>query len=138
MNAGKIQILIFTVILLLLIHSTVSISFRIEMTSQSQPSSHIRVHVVIEIKREVDLNIFKELLEETRKEPGCLQYDLYEQTNENDNNSAVRRLAMIECWESQDHMEKHLAMPHLDTFFEKHGQAMTKEVDIMIYKPTTL
>ena len=78
----------------------------------------------------------EKLIPITRSEEGCIQYDLYEQSNNED--SSVRKFAMIECWESREHLEKHLSAPHIKSFREKNGNKFIKPTNIMLYKSTNL
>jgi quinol monooxygenase YgiN len=48
-----------------------------------------------------------DLIEPTRKEEGCVQYDLHEANDE------VGRFFFYENWTSQQALDAHLASPHL-------------------------
>ena len=56
------------------------------------------------------IELFKKLVNETRKEEGCLQYDLIEDIN----NKGT--FFIMELWESQEHHFKHSSTEHLDNF----------------------
>ena len=69
------------------------------------------------------LELLKKLVFETRKEEGCLQYDLIEDIE----NKGV--FFLVELWESQEHHYQHTGTEHLDQFrlqisgmMEKHTQ----------------
>ncbi|MCP6769203.1 antibiotic biosynthesis monooxygenase, partial [Klebsiella pneumoniae] len=47
------------------------------------------------------------LIEPTRKEEGCVQYDLHVHTSD------PSRFVFYENWTSRDHLDRHLASPHL-------------------------
>jgi quinol monooxygenase YgiN len=47
------------------------------------------------------------LVSPTLKEPGCLQYDLWQDVRD------PTRFAMVEVWESDEALERHLALPSL-------------------------
>lgn len=47
------------------------------------------------------------LIEPTRKEEGCVQYDLHVHTGD------PSRFVFYENWTSRDHLDRHLASPHL-------------------------
>lgn len=49
----------------------------------------------------------KSLVEPTVGEPGCIRYELCQDVAE------PTRLAMIECWESDDHLKTHLSQKSL-------------------------
>ena len=50
------------------------------------------------------------LIEPTRKEDGFLQYDLHVNTND------PGRFVFYENWVSREHLDRHLASPHLEAF----------------------
>ena len=56
------------------------------------------------------IELLKKLVFETRKEEGCLQYDLVEDIE----NKGV--FFIVELWESQEHHYKHSTTEHLDNF----------------------
>ncbi len=47
------------------------------------------------------------LIEPTRKEEGCVQYDLHVHTGD------PGRFVFYENWTSREHLDRHLASPHL-------------------------
>jgi quinol monooxygenase YgiN len=59
-----------------------------------------------EALREALLN----LIEPTRLEQGCLQYDLHQ------DNTEPGRFVFFEKWDSAEHLDLHLAKPHLEAF----------------------
>lgn len=50
------------------------------------------------------------LIEPTRKEEGFVQYDLHVSTSD------PGRFVFYENWVSQEHLDRHLASPHLEAF----------------------
>ena len=50
--------------------------------------------------------LYREMLEKTRKEDGCIQYDLF--TDVKDETCYV----FVECWESQARLDAHIASEH--------------------------
>ena len=50
------------------------------------------------------------LIAPTRVESGCVQYDLHE------DNDVPGRFLFYETWESKEHLDRHLATPHLEAF----------------------
>jgi quinol monooxygenase YgiN len=50
------------------------------------------------------------LVDPTRKEDGCVQYDLNQDTSE------AGRFVFYECWRSRELLERHLQSPHLLAF----------------------
>lgn len=69
------------------------------------------------------LEVLKKLVIETRKEEGCLQYDLIEDKYEKGT------LFLIELWETEEHHHKHSVTEHLDEFRRISANMLeTKEV----------
>lgn len=70
----------------------------------------IRVIAVFDIKPddsiEKAIELARELVAETRKEAGCVQYDLIQSVTE------VNQLVILEGWETQADLDKHSASAH--------------------------
>jgi quinol monooxygenase YgiN len=61
-------------------------------------------------RREDFVRLGRVLVTASRAEPGCMYYALYEDVDvDND-------FVFVEEWESQDALERHLAMPHVAAF----------------------
>jgi quinol monooxygenase YgiN len=71
-------------------------------------------------------NVCLRLIEPTRKESGCISYELYE-----DNNNPGR-FTFIEEWESQEHLDVHLKTPHLVAAGEAFGKIITKDLVVLM------
>jgi quinol monooxygenase YgiN len=71
-------------------------------------------------------NICLGLIEPTRKESGCISYELYEDTTN------PGRFTFIEEWESQEHLDVHLKTPHLVAAGEAFGKIVTKDMVILM------
>lgn len=56
------------------------------------------------------VELFQTLVRETRKEEGCLQYDLVEDKN----NKGT--FFMVELWETEDHLNRHSGQDHVLNF----------------------
>lgn len=75
------------------------------------------IHLVAEVKAYPDskdqvVNLLAGLLEPTRQEEGCCQYELYL-------DEKVDGLFMFqEIWASQEALDNHLQSPHMATFLE--------------------
>ncbi|EGR9012530.1 antibiotic biosynthesis monooxygenase [Vibrio parahaemolyticus] len=75
------------------------------------------IHLVAEVKAYPDskdqvVNLLAGLLEPTRQEEGCCQYELYL-------DQKVEGLFMFqEIWASQEALDKHLQSPHMAMFLE--------------------
>jgi quinol monooxygenase YgiN len=61
---------------------------------------------VMNDKIEIVINLYEELVIATRKEDGCIKYELYQ----DETDTAV--LTMIEEWEDKDALDKHMKTEH--------------------------
>lgn len=73
------------------------------------------------------LEMYKEMVELTRKENGCIKYELYQDTN----NPAI--ITMIEEWESRSALEAHLNSEHFLRIIPQVKPFMIKPTDMNIY-----
>lgn len=60
------------------------------------------------------------LLEPSRKDDGCISYNLYEEPEQ------PGRFWFLEVWASKEQLEAHLAQPHLVGFAAKKDQYLTE------------
>ncbi|MDQ1096548.1 MULTISPECIES: putative quinol monooxygenase [Chryseobacterium] len=91
----------------------------------------MNLHIVALFKfNESDLmeavELFQNLVKETRKEEGCLQYDLIE---DKDNKGTF---FLIELWETVEHHNRHNGQDHLLNF--RRDAARIMESSIQVYK----
>jgi len=71
------------------------------------------------------------LIEPTRKEEGCISYDLYQDiTNPG-------KFTFIENWESKEHLDIHLKTPHLVAAGTAFGRIVTREVVVLMLDKLT-
>ena len=75
----------------------------------------MNIHVVALMKFKENhlfdaIELLKKLVSETRKEEGCLQYDLIED-KEN-----MGTFFLIELWETEEHLHKHSVQDHILEF----------------------
>jgi quinol monooxygenase YgiN len=61
-------------------------------------------------RREEFVCLGRTLVAASRAEPGCVHYALYEEVD------ADNDFVFVEEWESQEALERHLAMPHIAAF----------------------
>jgi quinol monooxygenase YgiN len=65
------------------------------------------------------------LIEPTRKEEGCISYELYQDiTNPG-------KFTFVENWKSEEHLNIHLKSPHLTSAAEAFGKILTKDLIIL-------
>lgn len=68
------------------------------------------------------------LVEPTRKEDGCVQYDLHRGTEE------AGRFVFYENWRSRECLDRHLATPHLREFLAAAGDLLAERPRILTYE----
>jgi quinol monooxygenase YgiN len=69
----------------------------------------------------------KDLIKSTRLESGCISYDLYSSTEDDD------VLIMLEQWKDQDVLDSHMQTEHFKTFSVAIKNILAKELDIDVY-----
>lgn len=73
------------------------------------------------------IEFYKELVELTRKEDGCIKYELYRDEKD------PTIVTMIEEWESREALDEHMKSEHFTRIVPKLGKLMAKESDMNIY-----
>lgn len=68
------------------------------------------------------------LKEPTHQEDGCIVYELYQNTQD------PADLTFIEEWESQAHLDAHLATPHVQAALGQIPQLVAAEPKILTYQ----
>lgn len=94
--------------------------------------NNLQVIAVIKFKEEFYNDVLKpleNLVEETRKEKGCIQYDLIEDM------SQKGTFVMVEIWESHETLEAHHKTEHLMKFGEL---VREKQGEVIVYKGNKL
>lgn len=91
----------------------------------------MNIHVVALMKFKENhlfdaIELLKKLVSETRKEEGCLQYDLIED-KEN-----IGCFFMVELWETEEHLHKHSVQDHI-LEFRKNASPMLQSQNL-VYK----
>lgn len=71
--------------------------------------------------------LYRELIEETVKEPGCIKYELYQDSQD------PRILTMIEEWESMEALAAHEVSEHFVRIFPLLKELVTGDSDFRIY-----
>ena len=69
------------------------------------------------------IRIAKANIPTVRAEKGCISYNLTEDCKEGSAaaNARPNVLTFVECWESMEALQNHLAAPHMKAFMEKVG-----------------
>lgn len=68
------------------------------------------------------------LIPTTRKEPGCINYDLHQATDD------PRLFLFHENWTSRPHLDNHLARPHLQAFLAKADELLAEPPQITLWE----
>ena len=77
-------------------------------------------------KMDTILELYEELVAETKKEKGCVSYTLYRDASEKE------KLIMIEEWESREDLDNHMNSEHFKRLVPETKKYMTKPVEINI------
>jgi quinol monooxygenase YgiN len=74
------------------------------------------------------IELLSELVEESRKEEGCIKYEMYQDVKDE------TILTMIEEWESEEDLKKHMEESHYLRIIPKVRELRAGTGDIGIYK----
>lgn len=74
------------------------------------------------------IELVKELVEQTKKEAGCISYKMYQDIKE------PSLLTMIETWESEEALQAHMASPHFTRLVPQIGALAIKETEMNVYR----
>ncbi len=83
--------------------------------------------VYLEGKSEVAIAMYDELVKETRKEQGCIAYNLFQDKDNKD------VLTMIEEWESVEALEAHKKSEHFTRIVPMIGE-LRKSAELNVYE----
>jgi len=78
-------------------------------------------------KRDEIISKSHDLIKSTRLEPGCISYDLYARTEDED------VLIMLEQWENREVLDAHMKTEHFKVFGTVIEEFVAKEISIAIY-----
>jgi quinol monooxygenase YgiN len=91
----------------------------------------IKVVAKSEIKNnqiEAYKKLAQELAQETRKEQGCISYELFQDVQNNN------VFTFIETWEDQDALERHLRSSHFEKIVPQMALIKEKQSEINVYR----
>ena len=78
--------------------------------------------------KEADLKqVLVGLIEPTREEPGCIDYELLENLED------PREFTFIEEWESESALEAHFATDHIASALHEFPELLAQELDLRKY-----
>lgn len=83
--------------------------------------------LVNEGKVEEVIGLYYKLVEASRKEEGCIKYELYQDEED------PRVLAVMEEWECKEALDKHMKTEHFTKLVPMIGELTAKKVDKNIY-----
>lgn len=83
--------------------------------------------LVNEGKIEEVKTLYEQLVQASRKEEGCIKYELYQ----DESNPQV--LAVIEEWENKDALNKHMKSEHFTSLVPMIGKLTANKPDMNIY-----
>ena len=79
-------------------------------------------------KKEEAMKLFAEVIAETRKEPGCISYEVHQALDDPDST------AMIETWADQAAMDAHINSEHFKRIIPQIGALTAKPSRIEVYE----
>lgn len=68
------------------------------------------------------------LIEPTRREPGCIRYDLHESLDD------PALFVFYENWTSKAALDAHLATPHVQAFLKRTDELLAEPPEISLYR----
>ena len=74
------------------------------------------------------MDLCKNLVEESLKEEGCIEYGVYQELE----NSEI--LTMLEEWKDESSLDEHLKSNHFSEIFPLLSECLEKETEIDVYK----
>jgi len=78
-------------------------------------------------EKEKAITLMRELVDATRKEDGCVAYDVAE------NNANPLELTMLEAWETKEALDRHMASEHFTRLVPAIGALCDKAGEITLY-----
>ncbi|MBI4776988.1 MAG: antibiotic biosynthesis monooxygenase [Deltaproteobacteria bacterium] len=91
----------------------------------------ITIVAMLEAKpgKEEELNkALLELIKPTRKEAGCINYDLHRSEDD------PKKFFFYENWTGKSALDEHMASPHLTGFVKRAKELLAKPLDVKFYK----
>lgn len=91
----------------------------------------IYINAFFDIKKEEKDNFIqlaKEVVKETRKEDGCVAYDSFENSYEDNH------IVFIEIWKDEISIENHKKTKHFQDFVSAIGGLLNKDLEVRVMK----
>jgi quinol monooxygenase YgiN len=80
--------------------------------------------------RDAVTHVAKACVEATRKEPGCIMYELHASTEDE------QSLVFVEKWKDKDALRQHMASAHLKKFSEDRAPYLDSRGDVQLLEAT--
>jgi quinol monooxygenase YgiN len=94
-----------------------------------EPQLTVVAEMVAKPGKEDELrNALLGLIEPTRRESGCVQYDLHESADQ------PGRFLFFENWRSKQDLDEHLNTPHLKDLGSRSGELLAEPMRIATYR----
>lgn len=90
------------------------------------------LHILAHVNARTDAadamrGVFEALVVPSRGEPGCIDYQVYEDVDR------PGRFVTVECWRDQDAFDKHMASPHVAGALAAAGPLLAKPPSIQAH-----
>lgn len=98
----------------------------------SDPNKPFTLVLTFQAKADMEgklLEAFKPAMEATRKEKGCVAYELNRQPDE------PTKFLMYERWKSVPDLEAHLDSAHIKTLVEKLNELLSGGLNVQVFQP---
>jgi quinol monooxygenase YgiN len=117
-----------TVLLSALVPTSASLlSFKQKTQKMSKNTLHVVAIAETSADKAEELkSVCLGLIEPTRKEEGCISYNLYQDTTN------PGKFTFIENWKSKEHLDVHMKTPHLVAAGAAFGKIVTKELVVLM------
>lgn len=94
-------------------------------------NNRVTVLALVKAKEGMEQIVAQELMSlvnPTRLEPGCINYDLHQAADDKS------QFMFYENWKSMGDLEKHREMPHMKAFKQKIGSFLAKPMEVTLFK----
>jgi quinol monooxygenase YgiN len=94
-------------------------------------NKRITVLALVKAKEGMEETVREELMSlvnPTRSEPGCINYDVHQAADDKS------QFMFYENWKSMDDLEKHREMPHMKAYKQKIGSFLAKPIEVTLFK----
>ena len=72
--------------------------------------------------------LYREIIQETRKEEGCIEYTLYIDVSDEN------KCSIVETWESKEHLDAHMKTEHFIRIIPQLGELCVAPIEISLLK----